>query len=156
MAPAWLSIEARKVWREISPGLMRHRLLVDVDSIAFGRYCEWLVQYVKLTRATRRGKVVREPKNAKAKGGGDRIQRLDKTFQALTIVDKRLLDLEDRFGMNPRERIAIMAKLAGGSGHVPQPPAPPPEVESATPGARPIAPPKAPSSPVGFLNTTKH
>lgn len=151
-APEWLSPAALKIWRAVSPGLMRYRLLVDVDSIAFGRYCESLAQYVGLLKLTRRRKLVTETKTKYV----DKKQSIDKVFQALTIAEKRLLELEDRFGMNPRERLAMLAKLASGAGqHVPQPPAPAPDAAAAPDGARIIAP-SSPASPVGFLSSRTH
>jgi P27 family predicted phage terminase small subunit len=147
--PAWLSEGARKAWRHASPPLMRQGLLTDADSIAFGRYCEWLAEYEGIqSRRRRTRKVVTKTKSKHVKN----MERIDKTFQALMMLDKRLSEYEDRFGMNPRERLAILAKMAAGHHVPPQPPAKP-ELE---PGESRIITPLAASSPVGILNTRPH
>jgi len=72
------------------------------------------------------------------------MQRIDRDFQARLMLDKRLMEYEDRFGMNPEARQAIFAKLANGSqfsANVSKPAAAEPEA------------PKAPAGPIGLLNS---
>lgn len=149
--PAWLSDGARKIWRIAAPSLLRQGLLTEADSIAFGRYCDWLREFeaIQAGRRRLRSKVVHTTKSKHTKN----MQRIDRTFQALLLLDRRLTDYEDRFGMNPRERLAILAKMASGMHHPPQPPAPP-DLEKGQ--ADRIIAPLSPSSPVGILNTRPH
>lgn len=151
-APEWLSTGARKLWGDLAQPLMRRGLLQDADATAFGRYLEWLREYLAMQAARKRGKVVTTTNSRYAK----KMQRIDKHFQALMLIDKRLSDFEDRFGMNPRERLAIMAKLAAGAHH--PPPAPPPAraADTGEPGSGPVVGPSLPSSPVGFLSSRTH
>lgn len=154
-APEWLSPAARKLWSAVAPGLSRRGFLQEADAIAFGRYLEWLREYVAMQSARRssRRKVVTETSSKYAK----KMQRIDKLFQALMTLDKRLSEYEDRFGMNPRERMAILSRMASGGHH---PPPPPPHGKPLEPGGDPAAgrviTPSVPSSPVGFLSSRSH
>jgi len=116
-APDFLSAKQQALWRKVAPTLQTLRLLQAPDSLAFGRYIGWLVRFIELEGTSRRRPIVE--KTAAKRG---KMDRLDKGFQALLLVDKRLQEYEDRFGMNPRERQALMARLAGAPGA--QPPAP--------------------------------
>ncbi len=138
--PAFLTASEREAWNLAAPALQRLNLLTAPDVMAFARYCSWLAEYFKLTKQGRRRPIVE--RTAKKAG---KMDRLDKGFQARLAIDKRLQEYEDRFGMNPRERQAILSKLADGAGRHP---VPPPTGEPATPAA-----PSEPSGPVGFLKT---
>lgn len=153
--PAWLSPTARKIWRYAAPALLRRGLLTDADAIGFARYCEWLREYLAIQRSRKSNrKVVSTTKSKHTKN----MQRIDKSFQALTIVDKQLLYYEDRLGMNPRERLAIMSKMALGVQHPPPaPPRPPGTPENPDQlGGRLETPAGLAHSPIGILNTRPH
>lgn len=149
--PAWLSAKSKTIWRIAAPVIVRQGLLRDTDAIAFGRYCDWLGQYLELQKGSRRRKVVTETKSKHVK-----MQRMDKSFQALQMVDKTLRDYEDRFGMNPRERLAIMKALAESNTRPPgAPPAKPNEPDGL--GGHVETPEPLPRSPVGYLGSgVKH
>jgi len=140
-APDFLSAKQAALWRKVAPTLQTLRLLQAPDSLAFGRYIGWLLRFIELEKANRRTKTVEK---TAAKAG--KMDRLDKGFQALLMIDKRLQEYEDRFGMNPRERQALMARLAGAPGA--QPPAPP---ERPKDGAEL---PRVENSPIGGLRGT--
>ena len=110
VAPSWLSVDQRAIWKQVAPSVQRRSLLQPPDAVAFGRYCQWLARYVRLEAATRKADVVKTTTSKHVD-----MDRLDKSFQALLMIDKRCEAYEDRFGMNPRERLAILAKLAGDS-----------------------------------------
>jgi P27 family predicted phage terminase small subunit len=107
-APAWISAEGRKVWDLAAPALEAIRFLGAPDKIAFARYCEWLAVFFKA-----KGKKNLKPTEV-TRSKAVKMTRLDKTFQALLLLDKRLLEYEDRFGMSPQARQAILARLAAG------------------------------------------
>lgn len=118
-APAWLSPEGRKVWDMAAPALEAIRFLGSPDKIAFARYCEWLAVFFKA-----KGRKKLKPTEV-TRSKAVKMTRLDKTFQALLLLDKRLLEYEDRFGMSPQARQAILARLAAGFNPPPaDPPAP--------------------------------
>jgi phage terminase small subunit len=142
-APDYLSEDARRVWDLASPALKAVQLLGEPDRIAFARYCGWLAEFWTLDRG-RKGKAVTTTKSRAVK-----MQRLDRGFQARLMLDKRLMEYEDRFGMNPEARQAIFAKLAAGYQ---------PANKATQPGPGPLAggtaEPKKPAGPIGFLKTS--
>lgn len=139
--PDFLNAAQRAVWLKIAPPLVTLHLLQAADSVAFGRYCGWLLRYIDLERAQRRRSII--DKTSRKSG---KMDRHDKGFTALLMIDKRLQEYEDRFAMNPRERQALMARLADGAGRSPHNP-PPPSQASEEP-ERPVA------SPIGGLRGT--
>lgn len=142
-APKWLSRTAATVWRELAPTLRQRRLLQDADVTAFGRYCDWLARYVALARKTT-GNVVEKSKSKKAL----MASRVDRAITAMLAIDKTLSHYEDRFGMNPRERMAIYEKMmARPVGRPPSLPRPGNDDAPAAPAAKPATS----ASPIGFL-----
>jgi P27 family predicted phage terminase small subunit len=151
--PKWLAADARAIWAIVAPELQRMQFLGAADAIAFGRYCQWLARYLELEKATRKAKVVKTTRSRAVT-----MERIAKSFQVLTVIDKQLRDYEDRFGMNPRERTAIFGRLAGNYSPAPrgsgEDPAPKPPEKA---GDVPVVTPRAPASPIGFLSGgTKH
>jgi len=136
--PEFLNAAARRVWAIVAPPLQRLNFLAAADVVAFGRYCGWLAEYEALTKSTRRRKIV----ESTAKKAG-KMDRLDKAFQARLMLDKRLQEYEDRFGMNPQARQAILARLADGG--LRRPATPPPEDKP------PASAPTEPTGPIGLL-----
>ncbi len=140
-APAWLNDDARAAWLLAAPALQSIHLLSSPDRVGFSRYCEWLALWFGANRTTRgRGKLklVETTRSKSVK-----MDRVGKSFQALLLLDKRLQDFEDRYGMNPEARQQILSKLAAGFGGGAQPPATPPGDD------------KPKRGPLGILNSTK-
>lgn len=141
--PAYLSDLARDAWMIAAPALQAVSLLAAPDRIAFGRYCEWLARYFEMTRSAKKLRPVQNTTSRAVK-----MQRIDKHFQALLMLDKRLCEYEAAFGMTPAARQAIFAKLANGYS---------PANKGAQPGLGPQAggnaEPKKPNGPIGFLKT---
>lgn len=109
--PASLSAGQKTVWKAIAPAVEFLNLLQLPDVPAFARYCQWLDRFSQLERMTRDQDVVETTVSAHVT-----MTRLSKHFHAMTIIDKRLLEFEDRFGLNPRERQSILMKLALNAG----------------------------------------
>jgi hypothetical protein len=72
------------------------------------RWCEWCVLWMKLKRRVTVGKLVQHTVSDFVE-----MDRLSKHFLALLHIEKRLVDLEDRIGMNPRARQQMMVQAAG-------------------------------------------
>lgn len=144
-APDWMGAAGRKVWDIAAPALKAINLLSEPDRIAFARYCSWLAEYLDLEKA--------KPKRARAvkttTSRAVKMDRIDRGFLARLQLDKRLIEYEDRFGMNPDARNAIFAKLANGYQ---------PANKGAQPGPGPTAggnaEPMKPAGPLGFLKTS--
>lgn len=139
-APVTLSAGARVVWNRLGEKLAGLKFLHDTDVDAFARYCWYLDRFWRTARVvdrlgdtyeseSRHGKLLREHPKAKL------LQR----------YGKALVDLEDRFGLNPRARYEILARLAGKAPTLPFEP-------GAKEGDAASPPPEQPSLPAtGFL-----
>lgn len=139
-APAWLKGEGLEIWAKRGPILRDMRLLTAADEPAFARYCRNFAKWQQLRgQLDRRGYTY----DATTTSGG-KLRRADPTFLIADRLERQLLALEDRFGMNPAERQRIMAQRAQpGRGELPfERPADDP----ALPAAQPI------DSPIGALN----
>jgi phage terminase small subunit len=107
--PAWLSKNDQAIFTDVAPMLQRRRLLSTEDVLTFARYCQWLGRYLEADKASRGRSLVYSSSSYYTKNG----QKIDRLFQVLDRIDTKLAFYEDRFGMNPRERTNIFAKLAG-------------------------------------------
>lgn len=109
--PSQLSARQKTIWKAIAPAAEHLNLLQRPDVPAFARYVQWLDRFANLERATRDSAEVEVTSSEHVT-----MTRLSKSFHAMTIIDKRLQDYEDRFGLNPRERQGILLKLALNAG----------------------------------------
>ncbi len=133
-APAWLSEAGGAIWARLAPDLSRMKLLKRPDELTFGRYCEYFALWLKAHGALQSEDLVKETVSEHVT-----MDRLNKNLQAALLLDKRLVDLEDRFGLNPSNRQRIFAQRAAGAG--------------LAPGELPLETPVARETPlVGFLN----
>lgn len=131
-APAWLNAEARGIWGRLAPELTRMNLLKATDALTFGRYCQNFALWLKAAAALDNEDLVKETSSEHVV-----MDRLNKNLQAMLLLDRRLTDTEDRFGLNPSDRQRIFAQRAAGG--------------NALPGELPLEP--ASETPThGFLN----
>lgn len=114
-APMRLSAGARKIWDRLAADLARMSFVRHQDAHAFARYCEYLALWIALIAKVKPGSIVKTTSSAHV----ENMDRLDKNFAAMLMLEKRLTELEDRFGLNPRGRQMIIAQLAGMGGHHP-------------------------------------
>lgn len=140
-APKTLTKEQREVWDQFAPDLERLKLLRSTDVGMFTRYCVYLAQWRAAERAVRRQKLVTVTKSKHVT-----MERLNRNLQAMLLLDKRLTDIEDRFGMNPAARQRIFAQLAQGAGNATTPSLPGLEAQPAA-----ASPPPVSRGPVGIL-----
>jgi P27 family predicted phage terminase small subunit len=106
-APSWLKGEALKIFQRMSPRLSGLKLLTEVDAPAFARYCKHYARWLDLQRRLDREGDIYEIETASGK-----VRRADPAFVMADRLDRMLLALEDRFGLNPAERQRIMAARA--------------------------------------------
>lgn len=144
--PAGLKGQALAIWQKQAPILRAQRLLSAVDEPAFARYCRnygrWLLEREKLDK---RGYTY----DASTTTGG-KLRRADPSFLIADRLERQLLALEDRFGMNPSSRQRIVMQRAAGNrpGELPLDDPRKPGDSAAQPAdaAQPVA------SPIGMLN----
>jgi P27 family predicted phage terminase small subunit len=109
--PEWLSPDGAGIWARLAPDLAQMRLLSRPDALTFGRYCQLYAQWLKvMAEVETTGMVVQTVSEHVT------MDRLSKHFQAQLLLEKRLVDLEDRFGLNPANRQRIFAQRAAGAG----------------------------------------
>lgn len=152
--PSWLKADhGLQIWERLSPTLAQAKLLTAADADAFGRYCRNFARWLKLQDEMDTGG---ETYISESQHGT--LKRANPAFIMADRLERMLLALEDRFGLNPAERQRIMAARAQSAttgdlfpGVAPKPvddkarrhgdPA-----ADAAPAAEPI------SSPLGLLN----
>lgn len=143
-APAWLTGEGLAIWKRMAPGLRSARLLQAPDELAFARYCRNFAAWLKLRKALDKDGFTYD---ASTTTGGT-LRRADPNFLIADRLERQLLAVEDRFGLNPAERQRLIAARAQhGTGGLFD--APPERPAGATPPAEPA---KAMDAPTGFLN----
>jgi P27 family predicted phage terminase small subunit len=98
--PRWLSGEARAVWDELLPRMLRNSLITDIDVIAFARYCQNCGRYaVAESYIAKQGEVMIVGE------GGMPFQNpyLAVSNRAAEMMAKG----EAAFGMNPSDRTRV-------------------------------------------------
>lgn len=143
-APSWLTGDGLAIWKRMAPGLRAARLLQAPDEMAFARYCRNFAAWLKLRKALDKDGFTYD---ASTTTGGT-LRRADPNFLIADRLERQLLAVEDRFGLNPAERQRIIAARAvhGTGGLFDQAPEKP---AGATPPSEPAKPVDAPT---GFLN----
>lgn len=99
--------DARKVWERIAPELIRSNIMTPTDFEAFGRYCVHVADWAELSKTIKREGRTQTVKTT----SGDEMVRMHPAVKARELAEKRMIDLEDRFGLNPRYRMAIMRDM---------------------------------------------
>jgi len=113
-APEWLNDAAREIWARLAPDLARMNLLKRPDELTFGRYCENFALWLKARAALGQGDLVVETVSEHVT-----MDRLNKNLHAMLLLEKALINVEDRFGMNPSNRQRIYAQRAIGGASLP-------------------------------------
>lgn len=147
--PAWLKGEALEIWRRRGPGLRAARLLQAADELVFARYCRNFALWLEL-----RKKLDAEGYTYESESAHGKLRRADPAFLIADRVERQLLAVEDRFGMNPAERQRIF--LARASGKASGDLFDPAQASSGPSGQTPASPAAAaaaskPAKPAGFL-----
>jgi P27 family predicted phage terminase small subunit len=108
-APSWLSPEARREWKRISPELERLGLLTMVDRAALAAYCEAWSRLHAATRAIRAAERV-----------ADSVEVARCARRAEQATDK-IVRLAAEFGLTPAARAGIEVADPRGEGEKHEP-----------------------------------
>jgi P27 family predicted phage terminase small subunit len=161
--PPSLKGEGRKVWDRLAATLRQAKLLTDADAPAFARYCRNTALWEEMRSLAQREGIIYETETYlfdDGKDGGEtrpaRANKLKRIHPAFVIADRlerQLLAIEDRFGMNPAERQRIFAARAqtGVSGDL-FAAVDAGERRPGDPAAEPAKPAEPIDSPIGLLN----
>lgn len=140
-APAWLSPAGVAIWRRLAPGLSSQNLLKPIDELTFARYCQMFSRWLEANEALNNQDLVVVTQSAHVT-----MDRINKNLAVQLMLEQRLLNLEDRFGLNPAERQRIVMQRAAAPARPGELPfgnaAPPPPENPAT---------AADAGPIGFL-----
>ncbi len=147
---------ALEMWKRFAadylPGLP---YIKPSDSLVLARWCKAMSQWVAVSRELQHGMIVYETESKHGK-----MLRMHPLFQAQGRLEDRLIKIEDRLGLNPMARQALIRGVVT-SGFL-SPDAPQPKAAEDDPDLfEAAAEPAAPPSPVGLLapqkpTTTKH
>lgn len=148
--PKWLKKEGLRIWQRLAPPLRDRRLLTQADAETFARYCRNFARWLKMQAELDKAGETYESESAHGK-----LKRVNPAFLIADRVERQLLAIEDRFGLNPAERQRIFAARAAGAGapgdlfgNLPQPS----EHRAGDPAAEPAQAAEPEQGPVGFLN----
>lgn len=114
-APSWLTRNARTVWNQFAPDLIKKQVLTAWDVEEFGAWCD---AAARRRRAVRRleveGEIIEIPvfdKNGKPTG--NRIGK-NPWLMVLTDADIQLRSYGSRFGMTPSDRASLVIPDGAG------------------------------------------
>ena len=148
--PKWLTGEGLKVWTRLAPTLRMAKLLTDADVLAFARYCKHFDRWIALQKRLDKQGDIYEIETASGT-----VRRADPAFVMADRLDRMMLALEDRFGLNPAERQRIFAARAqgGGAGDLfTSPSGKENERRPGDPAAQPTPAAEPTKGPIGLLN----
>jgi phage terminase small subunit len=150
-APEWLPEDARPLWGSIGADLVRRQIIKTAGEWQeFGRYVHhcWMWGKLQAECVTPRGRLRTTYKTTTADGNTRRLA--NPAFDQMLKLDMRLKDYEDRYGLNPQARTALLMRI--GDPKKPPRDAAPPAGDEPPSGAAPAA---KPGSPLGILNTKR-
>lgn len=146
-APSTLNAAQKRLWSKLSERLGDLRILRETDLPAFGRYVALLAKWEEVDKALRAAQLVQVTDSEHVTG----LERVGKWLMVALMLDKRLTEIEDRFGMNPaaRQRLFLQMAAAGSAPRLPlDSPAPAKTADAVPPLA---SPPLAEMEPIGLL-----
>lgn len=108
--PAWLKGDGLALWNERAPILSQAKLLTAADVGTFARYCRNFALWLKL-----RDEMDKDGATYETVSKHGTLLRANPSFLIADRLERQLLAVEDRFGLNPSERQRIVAaRLSSG------------------------------------------
>lgn len=151
-APDYVSGEAeKKIFARVAQELNHARFVRRTDADALGRWCVYLAKWVSIKKRLDAGKQHADVYYETASKHG-KMLRVHPLFASLFKIEQHLMALEDRIGLNPTARQAIVRGLINAPslpagdlfGDAQKPEGPMPAKEHAAP--------ELAKGPIGFLN----
>jgi P27 family predicted phage terminase small subunit len=148
LPPKWLKKEGLRIWMRLAPPLRDRKLLTQADGETFARYCRNFARWLKM-----QAEVDKDGEAYESESQWGKLKRVNPAFLISDRLERQLLAIEDRFGLNPAERQRIFAaRAAGAPGDLFAAPQPQPEKRSDDAAAQPTQPAEPEQGPIGFLN----
>lgn len=146
--PPGLKVGPRRIWERLAPELAGMRILRPSDLTAFRRYCVFVYKWAQVEPMLLGAAATVTTVSAHNPDG---LERKSQALLVALMLDKRLSEIEDRFGLNPAARQRLMLQMAaqgalpltGGQAQPSEPNHPQPAQVEAVP---------LPESPIGLLN----
>jgi P27 family predicted phage terminase small subunit len=115
-APRWLTAEARKAWRRLSPELVRYNLLSKVDRDAFAMLCQTIgrleiIERAIAARMTTEVAAGREAAEALLGRTPNGMQVQSALYQVLNREQAKLHQMLAGFGLRPDARARVTAGI---------------------------------------------
>lgn len=108
-APSYVSTEDEKrIFERVAGDLARVRFIKATDADALGRWCVYLARWVAIKRRLN-GKKADVYYETASKHG--KMLRVHPLFASMFKIEQHLMALEDRIGLNPTSRQAILRGL---------------------------------------------
>jgi P27 family predicted phage terminase small subunit len=147
--PKWLRKEGRRIWDRLSPPLQAAKLLTQADAETFARYCRNFARWIDAEKA-----IDKEGATYESESQWGKLKRVNPVFLIADRLERQLLAIEDRFGLNPAERQRIFAARAqtGAPGDLFSQQARPSDRRERDPATQPTQPAEPIEAPEGFLN----
>ena len=108
-APSYVTtVMEREIFKRVSTQLSSVRFIKATDSDALARWAVWMAKWVDIKKrlSAKRADVYYETKSKHGK-----MLRAHPLYASMIQIDKQLMALEDRIGLNPTSRQAILRGL---------------------------------------------
>ncbi|MBV9549095.1 MAG: phage terminase small subunit P27 family [Alphaproteobacteria bacterium] len=92
------------VWKELAPDLERIGALAKLDRYTFAIYCVHMADWINYTRDIAAHGETQKVKTV----SGDQMERLRPSVKMREIAERRLMDISERFGLNPAARFKML------------------------------------------------
>jgi P27 family predicted phage terminase small subunit len=110
--PEWMTEPGRVVWEAVGADLVHRHILKPSDLGTLARYCDYVVMWngLRAELIGRGGKLKTTYEITTA--AGSKMKVPNPAFAQFMRLDKLLTGYEDRFGLNPQSRTALLTRLA--------------------------------------------
>lgn len=108
--PDFLNEAGQEVWDRIAPRLTRFKLLAEIDTEAFARYCNNFGRWIKMQKDL---DVRGETYESESPHGT--YMRANPSYMISDRLERQLIAAEANFGLNPAERQRLFAARAAAS-----------------------------------------
>lgn len=106
--PEWLSAEAKREWRRITPELNRVGVLCKVDRAALAAYCQAFAELADATRMLEKeGRVIESPVFSKAGELVGHVKKLHPAVKLQRDAFARVKQFLGEFGLTPSSRVRL-------------------------------------------------
>lgn len=108
-APSYVTtVMEKEIFKRVSAQLSNVRFIKPTDSDALARWAVWMAKWVDIKKrlSAKRADVYYETKSKHGK-----MLRAHPLYASMIQIDKQLMALEDRIGLNPTSRQAILRGL---------------------------------------------